>query len=156
MTIKIIVCTGLHKLFAFILSVCMLLTSLVCSAHEEEGETIDAGSQPGVIFSELLPDVPGKRITVVRLEFGPKSDQPSTSSRGRGHRHPGSAYVYVAKGTVRWGIEGEPVKVLQSGDSFFEPPGVLHTVAENASTTEPATVIAVLILPDGAPLLTVD
>ena len=155
MCLKILIYVGLHRLCALFLSTCMTFTSLVCTAHEED-KSVDVSSHPGVIFSELLPDVPGKRIIVVRLEFGPKSDQPPAQRRGRGHRHPGSAYVYVIKGTVRWGIEGEPVRVLQAGDSFYEPPAVLHTVAENASITEPATVLAVLILPDGAPLLTAE
>ena len=73
-----------------------------------------------------------------------------------GHRHPGSVYVYVTQGTARLGIEGQPVKEVHVGESFFEPPGVLHTVAESASTTESASAIAVMIVPEGAPLVTVD
>jgi hypothetical protein len=42
------------------------------------------------------------------------------------------------------------------GESFFEPPGALHTVAESASATELAEGIAVMIVPDGAPLAILD
>ena len=108
-------------------------------------------SAPGVIFSKSLADIPGKRMTVIKLNFEPNSQKPRFP-----HRHPGSVFIYVTKGTVRFGIEGEPVQELQTGDSFFEPAGALHTVAENASTTEPASVIAVMLLPEGAPILTVD
>jgi hypothetical protein len=44
--------------------------------------------------------------------------------------------------------------VLHMGQTFYEAAGALHTVAENASATEPASAIAVLILPKGAPILT--
>lgn len=130
---------------------CLMATASWCPAHEAD-EVSNADSPPKTIFSRMLPDVSGKRLTVVALNFGPKSDRPSTG-RPYDHRHPGSVYVYVTKGRVRWGIEGEPIQELHAGDSFFEPAGVLHTVGENASTTEPASVIAVMIVPDGAPLV---
>jgi len=106
-----------------------------------------AGST-GVIFSTPLQDVPGKNLVVSRLEF------PATQKHiPVDHRHPGSVFVYVTRGTVRLGIEGEPVREVHAGESFFEPPGAVHTVAESASATESAEAIAVLIVPDGAPLL---
>jgi quercetin dioxygenase-like cupin family protein len=103
---------------------------------------------PGVIFSTPLPDVPGKQLVVYELKWGP------TSKPGRvDHRHPGSVYVYVTQGTARLGIEGHPVREVRAGESFFEPPGALHTVGESASSTQPAAGIAVMIVPDGAPLV---
>jgi quercetin dioxygenase-like cupin family protein len=86
---------------------------------------------------------------VVNLEWDPKSP-----GHFMAHRHPGSVFVYVTKGTVRLGIEGQPVKLVHAGETFFEPPGALHAVGENASATEPAAAIAVMIVPDGAPLVT--
>jgi quercetin dioxygenase-like cupin family protein len=100
------------------------------------------------LFSQLLPDVPGKRLVVVRLKLSP-----ATGKASPGHRHPGSVWVYVTEGTARLGIEGQPVQVVHAGESFFEPPGALHVVAESASPTEPALAIAVMIVPDGAPLV---
>ena len=108
-------------------------------------------AEPGVLFSTLLPDLPGKRLVAANLDFDPKLPRPF-----KAHRHPGSVYVYVTKGTVRFGIEGQPVQLVHAGESFFEPAGTLHTVAENASVTEPASAIAVLIVPDGAPLSSFD
>lgn len=103
---------------------------------------------PVVIFSTLLPDIPGKRLVVVDLKFASKSSKETSA-----HRHPGSVYVYMTQGTARLGIEGQPVQQVRKGESFFEPAGALHTVAESASTTEPASGIAVMIVPDGAPLV---
>jgi len=44
--------------------------------------------------------------------------------------------------------------VVHAGESFFEPFGSVHAIAENPSTTEPASAIAVEIVPEGVPLLT--
>lgn len=117
-------------------------------AHDA-GET--AHKPSNVLFSAPLQDVPGKQLVVVGLEFKPKGKQASMA-----HRHPGSVYVYVTQGTARLGIEGQPVQEVHMGQSFFEPPGALHTVAESASETQGATAIAVMIVPNGAPLLTVE
>jgi len=132
-------------------AVSLILTTTVALA-QAESENSKVTSPQGVIFSELLPDVPGKRITVVELNFKPNGTAAAAPAH-RDHRHPGSVYVYVTKGSVRWGVEGRAVRELHAGDSYFEPAGILHTVGENASTTEPASVIAVMIVPDGAPLV---
>jgi len=108
---------------------------------------------PGVIFARPLSDVPGKNLVVVALKFGPKDPSRPPAPA---HRHPGSVYVYVTQGVARLGVAGQPVQIVHTGESFFEPPGALHTVAESASTTEPASAIAVLIAPEGAPLLTME
>ena len=80
------------------------------------------------------------------------ADAPGNQPASPGHRHPGSVYVYVTEGTARLGVEGEPVKEVKTGESFFEAPGALHNVMESASATAGAKAIAVMIVPDGAPL----
>jgi len=127
--------------------VCCALGASVALADESHAQ----GHSKDVLFDSPLADVPGKHLVVVNLEWDPKSGQHNIP-----HRHPGSVYVYVTKGAAKLGIEGQPVRVVHAGESFFEPPGALHTVAESASATEPAAAIAVLIVPDGAPLLTRD
>lgn len=112
---------------------------------------------PPVIFSAPLADAPGKNLVVVELTFAPNPAPPSThENHRRGHRHPGSVYVYVTQGAVRLGVEGQPVQVVPTGGSFFEAVGAHHIITENASATEPARAIAVMIVPEGAPLTTPD
>jgi quercetin dioxygenase-like cupin family protein len=112
---------------------------------------------PPVIFSVPLADAPGKNLVVVELTFAPNPAPPSThENHRRGHRHPGSVYVYVTQGAVRLGVEGQPVQVVPTGGSFFEAVGAHHIITENASATEPARAIAVMIVPEGAPLTTPD
>ena len=109
------------------------------------------------LFSAPLADAPGKNLVVVELKFAPNAKAPSTPEQHPlGHRHPGSVYVYVTDGAVRLGVEGQPVQVVKAGGSFFEAVGAHHIISENASATEPARAIAVMIVPDGAPLVTRD
>jgi quercetin dioxygenase-like cupin family protein len=122
------------------------LSAVVIAADDKPAK---AALPPGVIFSAPLADVPGHDLVVVDLKFPPTTN----SDRGGGHRHPGSVYVYVTEGTLRLGIEGQPIQEVRKGQSFFEPPGVLHTAAESASSTEPASAIAVMIVPKGAALV---
>jgi quercetin dioxygenase-like cupin family protein len=131
----------------------VVVICLPCTGAEQERSSGNETSHkpPNVLFSAPLQDVPGKQLVVVALEIKPSANHASVP-----HRHPGSVYVYVTRGTARLGIEGQPVKVVHTGESFFEPPGALHTVAESASETESAAAIAVMIVPDGAPLLTVE
>jgi len=109
---------------------------------------------PGVIFARALAEVPGKNLVVVALKLPPSQNGRAASPRCMGHHHPGSVYVYVTQGTARLGLAGEAVRIVHTGESFFEPPGAFHTVGESASTTQPASAIAVMIVPDGAPLVT--
>ncbi len=44
------------------------------------------------------------------------------------------------------------VRVYKAGESFFEPPGSIHLVSENASKTEPTSILAVVVAEDGATL----
>jgi quercetin dioxygenase-like cupin family protein len=112
---------------------------------------------PPTLFSAALAEAPGHSLVVVELNFAPNAAAPSTPERhGRGHRHPGSVWVYVTQGAVRLGVEGQPVQVVRTGESFFEPVGAHHIINENASATEPARAIAVMIVPDGKPLTTRD
>jgi quercetin dioxygenase-like cupin family protein len=99
------------------------------------------------IASYALPNVPGKRVTIVRVFYGP-------GGFTRAHRHAGSVTAYVTKGEIRSQLGGGPVETFQVGQSFFEPPGTTHLVSANASNTEPAELIAVFVADEGAQLTT--
>jgi quercetin dioxygenase-like cupin family protein len=107
------------------------------------------GSQDVVepISSHALPNVAGKRVTVVRVFYGPGGFTPA-------HYHSGSVTAYVTKGEIRSQLGGGPVETFKVGQSFFEPPGSTHLVSANASTSEPAELIAIFVADEGAQLTT--
>jgi quercetin dioxygenase-like cupin family protein len=99
------------------------------------------------ISSHALPNVPGKRVTVVRVFYGPGGFTPP-------HTHSGSVTAYVTKGEIRSQLGGGPVETFKVGQSFFEPPGMKHMVSANASNTEPAELIAIFVADEGTQLTT--
>jgi quercetin dioxygenase-like cupin family protein len=132
----------------------LFIAAVARVAAQEPGP---ARAGPTVLLEAPLADAPGKNLVVVELAFAPNPRPPSTPEHHpRGHRHPGSVYVYVTQGTVRLGVEGQPVQVVREGGSFFEAVGAHHIITENASATEPARAIAVMIVPEGEPLTTLD
>jgi quercetin dioxygenase-like cupin family protein len=66
------------------------------------------------------------------------------------HRHGGFVLGYVLEGEFRFAIEGQKEEVLRSGASFFEPSGVLHTVAASADPAKNAKVLAIIVRPKQA------
>jgi quercetin dioxygenase-like cupin family protein len=102
-------------------------------------------SDTGETVTDVL-DFPwrdGRVVHAIRVDY-----DPGGYTRGT-HRHPAGAYVYVIDGSVVFGIDdGEPV-VLRAGESFYEPPGALHSVSRNASEDLPASLIAFFVLSDG-------
>lgn len=92
-------------------------------------------------FSHAIPNIPGKSLIAVVVTYPPGSASPP-------HRHANSAFIYgyVLSGTIQSQVEGEPMKTLEPGESFYEAPGAHHLVSRNASTTEPAKLLAVLIV----------
>ena len=100
------------------------------------------------VFAGALPNVPGNKLTSVLVEYKP-GEKTAT------HYHAGSVFAYVLTGEIRSQIDpNEPAKVYKAGESFFEPPGSTHLVSENASTTAPASLLAVIVAPDDATLTT--
>lgn len=98
------------------------------------------------VFSEKLPNVPGKTLTGVLVQYAPGASSPS-------HAHAGSVYAYVLSGKIRSenSVTG-PAKIYSAGEGFFEPPGSTHVISENASDTEPASLLAIFVAEDGAQL----
>ena len=109
-----------------------------------------AGDDVRTVATEKLPNVPGKSITAIVVSYAP-------GAKSVKHHHAGSVVAYVLSGEIRSENSATgPVKVYKAGESFFEPPGSKHLVSENASATEPASLLAIFIADDGATLTTFD
>ncbi|NNG68406.1 cupin domain-containing protein [Rhizobium laguerreae] len=104
-----------------------------------------------VVYDQKLPNVPGKSMRAVLVEYGPGGTSP-------GHTHPDSAFIYatVLDGAIRSQVNDGPVKTYKAGESFSEFPGDHHSVSENASKTKPARLLAVFVLNTDEKELTTD
>jgi len=94
-----------------------------------------------VAADEPIPNLPGKRLVTHIVDYPPGVSSAS-------HRHARSAfiYAYVLSGEIRSQVDDEPVRVYRPGETWFERPGSYHRVSANASDTEPARLLAVLIV----------
>jgi quercetin dioxygenase-like cupin family protein len=106
-----------------------------------------SGNKVEIVNSYAIPDMPGKRVTVVRVTYGPGGFTPP-------HRHGGIVTAYITKGQIRSQLNDGPVEIFNVGQSFFEPLGTIHRVSANASNTEWAELIAVFVADEGAQLTT--
>lgn len=94
-----------------------------------------------VVFDHPLPNVPGKSMKGVLVEYGPGGSSPA-------HIHPQSAFIYatVLEGAIRSKVNDGPEKIFHAGENFSELPGDRHGVSANASQTKPARILAVFVV----------
>ncbi|VTU22135.1 cupin domain-containing protein [Variovorax sp. RA8] len=92
-------------------------------------------------FEHALPDIPGKSLIAVVVDYPP-------GSASAPHSHAKSAFIfgYVVSGAIETQVNDEARRIVRAGESFYEPPGSRHPVSRNASTTEPAKLLAVFVV----------
>jgi quercetin dioxygenase-like cupin family protein len=82
---------------------------------------------------EDLADVPGKEMLMITVDYP----------------HDAHALVYVLKGSIVMQVRGGKRVTLTPGQTFYEGPDDVHTVGRNASMTEPAKFVVVLLKNEG-------
>ena len=112
-------------------------------------KSTDKESKVTLVYEHALPNVPGKSMKGVLVEYGP-------GGFSAAHTHPNSAFIYatVLEGAIRSQVNDGPVVTYRAGESFSELPGDRHGVSENASATEPARLLAVFVVDTGETELT--
>ena len=98
------------------------------------------------LMSKALAENPGKEVLMITVEYPPGSVDPI-------HRHNAQAFVYVLEGSIVMQVRGGKEVTLTPGQTFYEGPDDVHVVGRNASATEPAKFLVVLIKNKGAPVL---
>jgi quercetin dioxygenase-like cupin family protein len=91
-------------------------------------------------FREAIPNIPGKSLIGAVVSYPPGGKTPA-------HTHARSAFIvgYVLSGSIRSQVNGGKIQVFHAGEYWIEPPGAHHQISENASTTEPASLLAIVV-----------
>ena len=89
-----------------------------------------------------LADIPGKEALMITVEYPPGHTDPV-------HRHDAHAFIYVLEGSIVMQVKGGKEVTLTPGQTFYEGPGDVHTVGRNASHTEPAKFLVLLLKSEG-------
>ena len=98
------------------------------------------------LMSKDLAEYPGKEALMISVEHVPGGSNSS-------HRHNAHAFIYVLEGSVVMQLKGGKEVTLTPGQTFYEGPDDVHVVDRNASGTQPAKFLVLLIKDKGAPAL---
>jgi quercetin dioxygenase-like cupin family protein len=97
--------------------------------------------QVKVAFEHALPNAEGKKMVAVVVTYPP-------GGKSLPHHHAPSAfiYAYVLSGAIRSQVGDQPAKVYHAGEGFYEVPGSHHRISENASNSDPASLLAIFVV----------
>jgi quercetin dioxygenase-like cupin family protein len=98
------------------------------------------------LMSRDLTDIPGKEVVMITVTYPPGSSDPV-------HRHYAHAFVYVLEGSVVMQVKGGKEVTLTPGQTFYEGPDDIHVVGRNASKTQPAKFLVVMLKDKGSPIV---
>lgn len=134
--------------------IALALAGTTASAHGPEHTTATPVAQEAgatalgetvkTVFERAIPNIPGKNLIAIEVTYAPGGKSVS-------HIHAKSAFIYahVLSGAIRSQVGDEPAKVYQAGENWYENPGSHHRISENASATEPASLLAVIVADPG-------
>jgi quercetin dioxygenase-like cupin family protein len=109
------------------------------AAHAQTQPAANPGTRQIDLFKTTMNDVLGRVVTIRRTERDPGAGSPP-------HRHPGShTFGYVLDGTYEVKIDDGPVRKLGPGETFYEPPGALHAISRNGSSTHPVKYLVIQV-----------
>ena len=98
------------------------------------------------LFAGKLANVPGQTLTAEVVEYPP-------GGKSTVHHHAGSVFAYVLTGRIRSHNSATgAARIYKAGEWFFEPAGSDHLVSENASASEPGSLLAIHVAKDEAVL----
>ncbi|WP_332674513.1 cupin domain-containing protein [Aromatoleum sp.] len=120
---------------------------LLLAAGAADAQQPPPGARVTPLMTKALADYPGKDATVITVEYPPGGESPV-------HRHNAHAFVYVLEGSIVMGVRGGKSVTLTPGQTFYEGPDDIHTISRNASVTDPAKFLVVLMKNSGEPIST--
>lgn len=101
---------NIRSVFAAVATACaaVAFTVAMTVTANEPGETVTPN------FEHAIPNIPGKLLTAVVVDYAPGGASPS-------HAHAKSAfiYAYVVSGAVESQVNDGPKRTYTAGESFF-------------------------------------
>jgi len=134
-------------LLPFIATATLLSQPIQAASHHAQATPKPTDPVVTEVMTKALPDIPGKEALMLVVDYPPGGADPV-------HRPDAYGFVYVLEGTIVMQVKGGKEVTLKPGETFYEGPDDIHTVGRNASQTEPAKFVVVLIKKQGTPALT--
>jgi quercetin dioxygenase-like cupin family protein len=137
----------LHRTVLALATLGLLTSAGIALAHHAEHSEVKVTELSRRDIVEKLDGLDAS-ATIVEVTFEPgQQDVP--------HSHAGPVFGYVLEGEYAHAIDDEPVKTYKAGDTFYEPSGCIHRVAQNPSDKTRTRLLAVILGPHGEARVTV-
>ena len=108
----------------------------------QQGSVLKESTRREVI-KERLPGEPQRQLTLVEVVYAPGAGSPP-------HLHANGVMAFVVVGSIVSKVGDEPKRTFHAGEAWWEPPDAVHRVSRNASSSEPARLLAIYIAPSEA------
>lgn len=144
---------SLISALAIAASVAALTPFAHAQGHDHAAASAAAPAPSGVkatlVYQHAIPDVPGKSVKGVLVEY-----QPGGSNGSHVHARSALIYATVIQGEIVSQVNGGEIRTFKTGENFTELPGDFHNISANASKTEAAKLLAVFIVDSDDAVLT--
>jgi quercetin dioxygenase-like cupin family protein len=117
-------------------------TAVAGTASAQRPTASGASTRRDVIKQEL-PGEPPRDVVLVEVTYPPGTGSPP-------HLHANGVVAFVVSGIITSKVGDEPERTFAAGSAWWEPAGAIHRVSRNASSTEPAKLLAIYVAPKGA------
>ena len=122
----------------------VLIGFLANSACIYAADSARGGAIVKQLMQKAMPEYPGKEGLLLLVEFPPGHGDPP-------HRHDAHAFVYILEGSVEMQVAGGKPVILKPGDTFYENPHDVHSVARNMSKTTAARFLVFFVKKENTP-----
>jgi len=123
-----------------------LISLLAAAALHDGAAAAQQGNSPKPtrrdVISQELPGEPQRDISLIEVTYPPATGSPP-------HLHANGVIAFVVSGSIVSKVGDGPEQTFHAGDAWWEPLGAVHRVSRNASSTEPATLLAIYVAPKG-------
>ena len=103
------------------------------------------------LMSKDLPDIPERKVLMITVEKGAGVSEPIHQFFSTLHlRNYSHGFMYVLQGSMKMQVGDGKEVTLTKGQTWYEGPHDVHSIARNASTTEPVKFLVFLISDKGA------
>jgi quercetin dioxygenase-like cupin family protein len=125
-----------------LVSVLAAIAATAVTGTTSAQQTSDVPTRRDVIRQEI-PGEPARDLSLVEVMYPPGMGSPP-------HLHANGVMAFVVSGSIVSKVGDEAEQTFHAGDAWWEPPGAIHRISRNASSTEPATLLAIYVASKGA------
>jgi len=101
--------------------------------------------QRTLLASCPIENLPGWETRLYLIDYAPGADS-------SGHHHPVPGVGYVVYGTILSAFADEKPVTINAGEGFADAAHIVHTIAKNASDTQPLRFLVAYTVKQGEPV----